>query len=434
MQDDEYAEYRCAACKKPIKNQVVSCKSCIKLFFHPGCASKHKTYDKNREYVSCPGPFEKFAVESDKDTDMKKTPISTGISRDRLGSTGSAGSGGSRAMGVSGPVGMDTKIDWIVRTMREMKDEMVCKREIKMLIKEVVQEAIKQEMENLRKMIRGGMNELAENVHGSYSDIVKNKKENIIIIKPKIQQESETTKKIIKEKVDIKNMPMGITKVRKGKEGTVILGCETGEEMNKLKDVMQSKLGENYNVTESLQKKPKIKIINISEEDMELDNDELIDTIKKQNSMDGSRISIVKKISKRKNMDDSQSRSKGGSIIVEVDEVTHDLMLKKEKLNIGWRKCSVFNHFSIKRCFKCWGFYHIAKNCTRDETCHKCAGKHKASECREKENKCVNCMFKIKTYNLKIKDEHDALDPECPTYKKAIEEEKRRGGWEVKKK
>lgn len=47
---------------------------------------------------------------------------------------------------------------------------------------------------------------------------------------------------------------------------------------------------------------------------------------------------------------------------------------------------------------------------------------------------CVNCMFKIKSYNLKIKDEHDALDPECPTYKRAIEEEKRRGGWEVKKK
>lgn len=46
--------------------------------------------------------------------------------------------------------------------------------------------------------------------------------------------------------------------------------------------------------------------------------------------MDGSCISIVKKIPKRKNMDDSQSRSKGGSIIIEVDEVTHDLMLNRK--------------------------------------------------------------------------------------------------------
>lgn len=386
--------------------------------------------------MSCPGPFDKFTVESEKDADVKKTPISTGISRQRLGSTESAGSNGSRAMGANGTSGMDTKIDWLVKTMREIKDEMVCKREIKMLIKEVVQEemnAIKQEMEDLRRIVRGGMHGPTENGYSSYSDVVKKKKENIIIIKPKIQQESETTKKIIKEKVDIKSMPMGITKVRKGKEGTVIIGCETGEEMDKVKDAMQSKLGENYNVTESQQKKPKIKIINISEEEMELGDSELIDTIKRQNSMDGSRISVVKKLSKRKNIELSQPRNKDGSLIIEVDEVTHDLMLKKEKLNIGWRKCPVFNHVSIKRCFKCWGFYHIAKNCTRDETCHKCAGKHKASECREKEKRCVNCMFKIKTYNLKIKDEHDALDPECPTYRRAIEEEKRRGGWEVKK-
>lgn len=80
--------------------------------------------------------------------------------------------------------------------------------------------------------------------------------------------------------------------------------------MDKLKDVMQSKLGENYNVTESPQKKPKIKIININEEEMELNGNELIDIIKRQNSMDGSCISIVKKIPKRKNMDDSQPRSK----------------------------------------------------------------------------------------------------------------------------
>lgn len=149
----------------------------------------------------------------------------------------------------------------------------------------------------------------------------------------KIQQESETTKKVIKEKVDIKKMSMGITKLRKGREGTVILGCETGEEMVKLRDTMQSKLGENYNVTELLQMKPKIKIIDISEKEMELNNDKLIHTVKKENSMDGSHIRIVKRVLRKKNKDNSQSRSKekeGGSVIIEVDEVTHNLMLKKK--------------------------------------------------------------------------------------------------------
>lgn len=435
--DEEYAEYRCSACKKEIKNQVVTCKKCAKLFFHPGCASKHKIYDRNQEYVPCPGPYEKFTIESERKMDLR-----IGSIRDRTGSTGCIGSVGAenRTAGTIVSMGIDVKIDWLVRAVKEMKNEVACKGEIKTMIKEIVQEevkTIKQDLEDLRKIISGSMNISTEGAHISYSEAATKKKENIIIIKPKIQQESETTKNVIKEKVDIKKMSMGITKLRKGREGTVIMGCETGEEMMKLRDTMQTKLGENYSVTESLQIKPKIKIINMSEEEMELDDDEFINTVKKQNSMEESHIKIIKRLLIKKNKDNGQAGSKGKdnrSVIIEVDEETHKLMLKKEKLNIGWRKCHVFNYCSVKRCFKCWGFYHIAKNCTRDETCHKCAGKHKATECSAVKSKCVNCVFKIKMYNLKINDEHDALSQECPTYKRAIEEEKRRVGWDINKK
>lgn len=51
----------------------------------------------------------------------------------------------------------------------------------------------------------------------SYSDVTKdNKKENIMIVKPKTQQDSKETEKIIKAKVDIKNMNIGVTKFRTG--------------------------------------------------------------------------------------------------------------------------------------------------------------------------------------------------------------------------
>lgn len=101
--------------------------------------------------------------------------------------------------------------------------------------------------------------------------------------------------------------------------------------------------------------------------------------------------------------------------------------MNREKISIGWRKCRVFNYFSIKRCFKCWGYHHIAKNCMGQETCYKCAGEHKADECRVKKTRYVNCMHKIKAYTLKINDEH-ALSRECPTYLRAIEEEKKKTG------
>ncbi|EFN73167.1 hypothetical protein EAG_04004, partial [Camponotus floridanus] len=37
--------------------------------------------------------------------------------------------------------------------------------------------------------------------------------------------------------------------------------------------------------------------------------------------------------------------------------------LSKGKLSVGWNKHPVFNHVSVKRCFKCWDYFHIAKNC-----------------------------------------------------------------------
>jgi len=105
---------------------------------------------------------------------------------------------------------------------------------------------------------------------------------------------------LIKEKVDIKNMAMRVTKLKKGSKGTVIMGCEIGEEVQKLKETVQAELGKNYSVMESPQSKPKIKIINIGLEEMNLDDNELINTIKKQNKIDVVNMRIVKRIVKEK--------------------------------------------------------------------------------------------------------------------------------------
>lgn len=84
--DEDFDEYKCVACKKAVKNIVAQCKTCGKQFFHPGCTSKYKRYDKNRELVSC-GPFMKFSIESEivGETDMKKSVVGSGAGG-RMGS------------------------------------------------------------------------------------------------------------------------------------------------------------------------------------------------------------------------------------------------------------------------------------------------------------------------------------------------------------
>jgi len=68
--------------------------------------------------MSCPGPYEKFAI--DKKEYMKKASVAIGSNKDRLRFTGSTGSAGTsttpnRTAGASGSSSMDTKIDWLVK-------------------------------------------------------------------------------------------------------------------------------------------------------------------------------------------------------------------------------------------------------------------------------------------------------------------------------
>jgi len=231
--------------------------------------------------------------------------------------------------------------------------------------------------------------------------------------------------------VEIKNLAVDITKLRKGDIGTVILGCGSESEMKQLKDSVSEKLDKDFEIVEPKNIKPKLKVINIEEEEIILKDEKLIDTIKKQNNIDGkeeSYIRVVKRFNSEKrkgNMRARRNNREEGLIILEVDEKTHELTLRREKLNIGWKKCIVFNHYSVERCFKCWGYYHLTKNGTQQETCKKCAGSHISNECKTTERRCVNCMYKNKMYNLKINDEHDVLSVKCPTYVRALEKEKK---------
>ena len=122
------------------------------------------------------------------------------------------------------------------------------------------------------------------------------------------------------------------------------------------------------------------------------------------------KLRIVKRII-RNNKEDKQVETirKGeGTLIIETDEELHDTMVKRGKINIGWKKCAVFNYVIVIRCYKCWGYHHIAKNCVRKETCYKCAENHKTVECTAIIRRCVNCMHKKRMYNLKIDDQHNA--------------------------
>lgn len=405
----------CRQCKKEIKTQLINCITCDKVF-HPSCHKLHKVYNSERELITCPGRWEILTI--------KGTASGEG-----------AAAKGCEAMSVDEShverTSMESKIDWL---MKKITDEMFGKNEIRSLIMDTIKvelESFKKEMEDMMRSTILASKEVPR----SYSEVVNaKKKENVILVKPKEQQESEKTKKAVKQNIDIKNMPIGVSKMRKVGKGALILGCESEQELKQLKATVENKIGDKYQITEPKKIYRKVKIFNVDEEEMVEDEERVVNMIIKQNHLVEERsdfhMKIIKKIMGKRNENSGRKKKKvDGSMLIEADEVTHEDMIRMERINVGWRKCRVVDFVNVKRCFNCWGFYHIARNCKRPITCPKCAGSHVVTECKADKEKCVNCMYKNRNYNLKINEEHNALNGECPTLKKALEEEKKKAGW-----
>lgn len=84
------------------------------------------------------------------------------------------------------------------------------------------------------------------------------------------------------------------------------------------------------------------------------------------------------------------------------------------KVRIGWVNCRIREKVEPKKCFRCWAFGHLARDCKgtdRSKRCRRCgeAG-HVRADCKSKEAECVLC-----TNNNK----HPTGSFACPVYQAA---------------
>lgn len=463
--EEEYAEYRCSACKKSIRSVVAQCKSCDKRFFHPGCTIKHRINDKNGELVQC-GPFVKFALENQEIEEMKKGTVGSG-NVERMDSTGASGvSVASRSRTDGGNIEsrekkmlessqmqngsinnrLEKKVDRIFEIIKEMKEETVGKNIIRKIIEEAVEEkldrirmeiqkwktreleeiiakTVAKEVQKITNSMQVTRMEPGINGGKSYSEAVKAEQEAVIIIKPRDEEEgksSETTRKDIKSKINVSKLGVGITKMKKVTRGAVVIGCENRNQIEKLKEEVTKDLGDKYIIQSPKKKKQKIKITDVDKEDCEKEQD-FWDKIIEQNGLrrDSTEGRIVHK--------SSNEKTKRTTIIAEVNDGTRGKLLELGTVKIGWKICRIQEYIGIVRCYKCCGFYHFARECTKKECCGNCAGQHATKECSNQEKKCINCEDKIKNFKIKnLKSNHSAYDKNCPCIKKEIEKRKSR--------
>lgn len=267
---------------------------------------------------------------------------------------------------------------------------------------------VKNQMKELKNIVM--KTNLDDKKEKTYADALVNK--DVVIVQPKEGQSLQKTKETLIKEVSPKEIAVGISQVKSLKNGGVAISCNNKEEISKLKNEVENKLGSRYKVSVPELLKPRIKIVGMSQL---LDKEELIDSIIKQNKglnilKEDFQIICIKQMKKRY------------MAIAELNGETYGHIMDNKILNIGWDTCNVYEHFNVKRCFKCGRYNHKMSDCKNSEICFKCGdGSHKTTECINRNLSCVNCKEANEKLKLNLNINHTVFDIHCPTYLRQVE-------------
>lgn len=224
-----------------------------------------------------------------------------------------------------------------------------------------------------------------------------------IIIKPKNAQTSEQTLMHLKQSVNPGETKTKITKIKTLKNGGVLIKGENKQTINELKNLINNKISDKYEVELSKLSRPRIKIIGLSRE---YTSEELMEDLKLQNQFitEEDEIEIKHTV---------QMRNKKWIVFAEVKGSTFSNLIQRRSVNVGWESCKIEEDPNVRRCTKCWGFGHKTTECNRQVTCKHCAGNHLYIECRTQTPTCTNCYISNTKFNTNHQTNHEADHSSC---------------------
>lgn len=275
----------------------------------------------------------------------------------------------------------DDKINSIIAKMNEMSENI-------------------SKLQNLCEQTNTDENKNAQ----SYARVVKQSNvKPVVVIKPKDKKKSKETLADITKKIDVKDVD--VCNTRNTKNGGIVLSCKNSTETVKMKQLMENKFGDSYEVILPKIKRPRLRITNIDES---IPVDDIITELKDNNKEFDLNMQVITTIKKKKK-DNSWT-----DIIVEVDCNTYKYLMSTGKLKLRWNECLIYDHIYIQRCYKCCGFSHQAKACTKKQACSKCAQQHSYDKCDNDVHACINCMVSNQKMNTNFDFNHHAYSRECP--------------------
>lgn len=240
----------------------------------------------------------------------------------------------------------------------------------------------------------------------SYASVTKAKK--IVVVNPASDKlNAEESRHLIKSK--LKPADYNLCGVSSTRKGGVVVECPTSAELTKFQIDAAAQLGDDFIVSAPKGRRPRVRVFGFREQ---LNAIDLVKVLKEQNDsvfLEVSHVTVA-------HIFQGKSTPFFGAKL-EVDPATFKRLIDAQKVFIGWDTCSVSEDLNIRRCYKCWGFNHVASNCSVTlQRCPKCTGNHHQNECDSDDEKCAVCCDAVSKYNMKIDTNHTVFSSDCPSY------------------
>lgn len=236
-----------------------------------------------------------------------------------------------------------------------------------------------------------------------------------LIIKPNKHQECLKTKSEIEQKINPSKISVGINMIKNGRNGSILIKCNSECSTQKLKQEATKLLGSEYSINETKLRKPSVKIMNLKKD---INEEEILESIVNQNEEYGFSTEDqieVKVIKKNKN-------GNSAFAVIYCTGSAYNKFMAVKKINIGFEKCPVFENIHLVRCYKCFDFNHKIDECKQTEiTCSKCCDSHSYKDCKSRIRKCKNCINYNEKYKTKFDVNHEVFSYECAVYKKNVD-------------
>jgi hypothetical protein len=220
----------------------------------------------------------------------------------------------------------------------------------------------------------------------------------------------------VREKINPVKLRLNIQKLEQKKTGTVIISLNNKEEKEKLHKEIQDKIPELKTIKPTV-RRPKIEfLVYKNKHNLTNDNQQAVEYIREQNRWDVECPEGEATIIRRYEVKNKRAEK----FIMEINEDLLDHIKEKQmnKIYVGWVKIAIRRHIQIIKCYRCQGYGHISKECTKKMACSRCSDHHRYDQCTSNVDYCANCYYSNLKYNTQYDPYHQAHDiRKCQIYR-----------------